>query len=95
MVLFTSSDNIELIPMDAKLPIVDPLSGGGGGMFGYGRSGGSTGVKAASGKEIKTWINGKSSLTYRYLVNKKGKKGWIEVEIVSERGGTDKKRVDL
>jgi hypothetical protein len=92
-VIFNSSDNIELIPMDAKLPIVDPFSGGGG-MYSYGRQSGSSGVKPASGKEIKTWINGKSALTYRYLVNKKGNKGWVEVEVVSERGGTDKKKVD-
>ena len=30
-----------------------------------------------------------------YLVNKKGNKGWVEIEIISERGGKDKKRVEM
>lgn len=85
--IFSSSDNIELIPMDDKLPIIDPLEGGGR----YG----SSGLNPGSGKEIKLWLNGNSSATYRYLVFKKGGKGWIEAEISSERGGTDRKRVEI
>ena len=85
-ILFNTSNNIELIPMDSKLPVIDPLSGGGRGMYSSGGRSGTSGVQPAAGKEIHTWINGNSSLTYRYLVNKKGGKGWIEVELVSERG---------
>ncbi len=91
--IFNSSDNIELIPLDEKLPIIDPLEGRGGG-YGFGRQSSSSGMQPGSGKEIKLWLNGKSSTTYRYLVNNKGGKGWVEVEVISERGGKDKKRVD-
>jgi hypothetical protein len=91
--MFSCSDNIELIPMDEKLPIIDPFGGGGRGFYG-GRSS-SSGLNPGTGKEIKLWVNGTSSQTYRYLVKKKGNKGWIEAEIVSERGGLDNKRVEF
>ncbi len=93
--LFKSSNNIELIPMDEKLPIVDPLESRGGGMFGFRSQSSSSGMKPGTGKEVELWINGKSSTTYRYLVNKKGGNGWVEAEVISERGGTAKKKVEI
>ena len=89
---FNSSNNIELIPLDEKLPIIDPFASGGRGWYG---SRSSSGINPGSGKEVKLWLNGNSDLVYRYLVKKDGKGGWIEFEIESERGGTDSRRVDL
>ena len=93
--LFSSSDNIKLIKLDEKLPFNDPTLGGGG-FFGFGRGGSTSGgTKPASGTDIKTWLNGKDTQTWRYLVKKDGRKGWVEATITSQRGGKNTKRVDF
>ncbi|MFC2118368.1 M14 family metallopeptidase [Bacteroidota bacterium] len=48
-----------------------------------------------SGKSTEFRLNGKQNLKFRYLVKMKGKKGWIEFDINSQRGGKDKKRIDI
>ncbi|MCD6333254.1 MAG: hypothetical protein J7L89_08280 [Bacteroidales bacterium] len=92
---FSTSKNIELVPLDPKLPIIDPYAGRSMRYFGYGGGSSSGGIKPGTGKEIKLWLNAKDKQTYRYLVRKKSGKGWIEIKIHSERGGDDQMRKEI
>ncbi|MCD6347926.1 MAG: hypothetical protein J7L96_10945, partial [Bacteroidales bacterium] len=91
---FTSSKNVSLIKLDKKLPLQDPFKSSGG-FYGFGRGGGGAGMKAGTDKEIKLWINGNDKQVYRYLVKKSGGKAWIEMNLKSERGGSDSKKIEL
>ncbi|MFA5817104.1 MAG: hypothetical protein WC865_15970 [Bacteroidales bacterium] len=51
--------------------------------------------KPGIGKETEFWLKGNDTQTFRYLIKKGGGKGWIEAEIISERGGKDKKRLTI
>jgi hypothetical protein len=79
--LITSSDGLEVIALDEKLPFNDPSQG-----F-------RSGPKPGTGKFTEFWLGGNDSQTFRYLVKKGNGKAWIEAEVVSERGGKDKKRI--
>jgi hypothetical protein len=41
------------------------------------------------------WIKGKESLRFGALVKMDGSQGWVEVQVKSQRGGTDTKRINL
>jgi hypothetical protein len=82
-ILLTTSDQVEIIPLDAKLPFNDPS-------LGY-RSAPNPGT----GRETELWLGGNDTKTYRYLVRKGKGKAWLQAEIVSERGGKDLKRLTL
>ena len=81
--LFSASEKIQVISLDEKLPMVDPMQG-------YRNA-----VKPGTGKQTELWLNGNDSQTFRYLIRKNGGKGWIQAEIASERGGTDKKKIEI
>jgi hypothetical protein len=70
-----------VIALDEKLPFNDPSQG-----F-------RSGPKPGTGKFTEFWLGGNDSQTFRYLVKKGNGKAWIEAEVVSERGGKDKKRI--
>ena len=82
LVLMTS-DDVKILPLDGKLPFVDPTQG-----F-------RNAPKPGTGREIQLWLNGSDSQTYRYLIKKGGGKGWVEAVITSERGGKDSKRLTI
>lgn len=78
--LLSTSDKIQIISLNEKLPLNDPSSG-----F-------RNAPKPGTGKVTDFWLHGNDTQTFRYLIRKQGGKGWIEAEIVSERGGRDVKR---
>jgi hypothetical protein len=41
------------------------------------------------------WLNGKQSLRFRALVKMDGNQGWVEVQVKSQNGGKDTKRINL
>jgi hypothetical protein len=81
--MVNASDGIQVIALDDKLPLNDPSQG-----F-------RNAAKPGLGKVTELWLNGNDSQTFRYLVKKEGGKGWIEAEIISDRGGHDKKRIEI
>jgi hypothetical protein len=81
--VITTSDKIQVISLNEKLSLNDPAQG-----F-------RNAPKPGLGKETELWLKGNDSQTFRYLIKKTGGKGWIEAEIISERGGKDKKRANL
>jgi len=80
--LFNSSDNISLIEMSEDLTIFDPLSY-------YPR------FKAVTNKETEFRLKGKETLRFRCLIKMDGSKGWVEFDVKSQRGGKDKKKIDI
>jgi len=79
--VITTSDKIQVIALDEKLPFIDPAQG-------YRNA-----PKPGTGKVTEFWLKGKDTQTFRYLIrNTGGGKGWFDAEVVSERGGKDKKR---
>ncbi len=81
--VLTSSDGIQVVTLDGKLPVIDPS-------LGYRNV-----PKPGTGKVTDLWLKGADSQTFRYLIKKSGGKGWIEAEIISQRGGKDKKRISI
>jgi hypothetical protein len=86
-----TSKGVSIIKLDAKLPIQDPYQGSGG-YYGFSRGGGAI---PASDQQTKLWINGKSKSTVRYLVKVEGNRNWVEAEILSQRGGSDKMKFEF
>jgi len=76
------SKNMSLIEIPKGNVRIDPLNN---------RSGSQT----ISDEVTELRLMGEQSLKYRYLVQMKGKKGWVQFNIDSERGGSDEKKVDL
>jgi len=91
---FSSSKGISLIKLDAKLPIQDPYQSSGG-FFGFRGGGNQSSLNPGTDKETKLWVNGKDKKVVRYLIRKSGGNNWVELEISSVRGGTNKMRIEL
>jgi len=81
--LLKTSDDLKIIPLDEKLPFNNPAQG-------YRNA-----FKPGTGEQTELWLKGNDSQTFRYLVKKGNGKGWVEAEIISERGGRDKKRTTI
>lgn len=52
-------------------------------------------ARVTSSKELQFRLRGQEKLTYTYMVSMSGNSGWLEFDIWSKNGGTDKKRVDI
>ena len=74
---------VQVISLNEKLPFNEP------------KQGFRNVPKPGIGKETEFWLKGNDTQTFRYLIKKGGGKGWIEAEIISERGGKDKKRLTI
>ena len=85
-----TSKSVTLIALDEKLPTQDPTQPSGG----FGRFSGPS-VIPATGTDTKFWLNGQSSQTVRYLIRISGGNPWVDVKLVSKRGGKDQKKFDL
>jgi hypothetical protein len=81
--LLSTSDDVKIIPLDEKLPFNNPAQG-----F-------RNAVKPGTGKQTEFWLKGNDSQTFRYLIKSSNGKGWVEFEIVSDRGGKDKRRTSI
>lgn len=79
---FSSSTNISIIKIPDGAVTIDPLD------F---RSRSNT----ISEKSTEFRLQGKQTLKFRYLAEMKGKNGWLEFNIDSQRGGNDTKRIEL
>lgn len=79
---FSSSDNIDLVSVPPGRVILDPLNQ-------------QTAGETVSVKEMELGLEGQQTLRFRYLVKIDGTSGWVEFEIASQRGGTDKKRISI
>jgi hypothetical protein len=51
--------------------------------------------RTSASREMNFRLRGQEKLTYTYLVTMTGNSGWIEYDLWSKNGGTDKKRVDI
>jgi hypothetical protein len=61
-----------------------------------GAGGGATNAsRTTSSKELKFRLGGQQKLTYTYLVSMTGNSGWMEFDLWSKNGGTDKKKIDI
>ncbi len=80
-IVLRTSGQVTVIPLNDKLPLNDP------------KLGFRSAHKPGTGNKTEFWLKGKDEQTFRYLVKSDGANGWIEAEIITERGGTDKKRV--
>jgi hypothetical protein len=81
--ILNTSDRVQLIPLDEKLPFHDVSRG-----F-------RNPVKPGSGKETGFWLNGRDKQTFRYLVKSTNENNWVEAVVESDRGGSDRKRISL
>ncbi|MFC2118366.1 M14 family metallopeptidase [Bacteroidota bacterium] len=79
---FSSSNNITLLEVPEGSTIIDPLNR-------------QTSCKTISKKETEFRLKGKETLKFRYLVEMKGDKGWINFDLISKNGGKDNKKVDI
>jgi hypothetical protein len=52
-------------------------------------------VEVITTKGTEFWLNGKQIQRFGALVKMDGGQGWVEVQVTSQNGGTDTKRVDL
>jgi hypothetical protein len=52
-------------------------------------------VEVITKKGTEFWLKGKETLRFGALVKMDGSKGWIEVQVKSQNGGTDTKRINL
>jgi hypothetical protein len=93
-----TSDNITIVPAGGAAG----GAGRGGGAAGMQAMAGQRGAAAAAGssrtsasREMNFRLRGQEKLTYTYLVTMTGNSGWIEYDLWSKNGGTDKKRVDI
>ncbi len=80
--LLHTSSNISLIEVPEGATVLDPLNA-------------RTRAEVIAKEEVEFRLRGESSASYRYLLKMTGTSGWIECTVVSERGGTDKKRVEI
>ncbi|MFC1556788.1 M14 family metallopeptidase [candidate division KSB1 bacterium] len=80
--IFSSSDNIELITVPSGSVILDPLNQ-------------ETESETVSIKETELGLEGQQALRFRYLAKMDGSNGWVEFEIISKHGGSDKKRITI
>jgi len=89
----STAPNITIIPLG-----VSPARAG---ARGAGAGAGQTAMMAApqsrvtSSRELQFRLRGQEKLTYTYMVSMSGNSGWMEFDIWSKNGGTDKKRVDI
>lgn len=85
-----TSEGITLIPLDGKLPVMDPSSGSA-----VQNSRGGLELIPAAGPETQFWLKGQSRQIVRHLIRMPGKNNWVEARISSVRGGEDFVRADL
>ncbi|UCE41375.1 MAG: hypothetical protein JSV17_18405 [Candidatus Aminicenantes bacterium] len=52
-------------------------------------------VEVITKKGTEFWLKGKETLRFGALVKMDGSQGWIEVQVKSQNGGTDTKRINL
>lgn len=81
-ITFSSSKNISLVKIPEGTTTVDPLN--------YGAQ-----CETITEKGTEFRLKGKQTLRFCALVKMDGSQGWVEVNVKSQHGGTDKKRVNI
>lgn len=81
-ITLNSSNNISLVELPEGKTMVDPLSPG-------------TQYDTIIEKGIEFRLKGKETLRFCALVKMDGSQGWVEVNVKSQHGGADKKRVNI
>ncbi len=77
-----TSNNISMIAMPEGSAAIDPANP-------------NAEVDVITKEGTKFWIKGKESLRFGAIVKMDGSQGWVEVQVKSQRGGTDTKRINL
>jgi hypothetical protein len=89
----TTSSNVTIIPVGGS----PATTGRGGAPEMTQQRGGTMGSRPTmtGSKELSFRLRGEQEITYTYLVAMKGNSGWMEFNLWSKNGGTDKRRIDL
>ena len=91
-----TSDNITIVPVSAPENRGAARGGAGGPGAGGGGAGFNTPTsRTTSSKELNFRLGSQQKLTYTYIVSMSGNSGWMEFDLWSKNGGTDKKKIDI
>jgi hypothetical protein len=81
-IMLKASNNISMIEVPSGSAAIDP-------------SNPNAEVELITKKGTEFWLKGKETLRFGALVKMDGSQGWIEIDVKSEHGGTDTKRINL
>ena len=81
-IMLKTSNNISMIEVPKGSASIDP-------------SNPNAQVQLITTKGTEFWLKGKEALRFGALVKMDGGQGWVEIDVKSEHGGTDTKRINL
>ena len=81
-IMLIASNNVSLIDIPKGSAAIDP-------------SNPNAQVEVITKKGTEFWLKGKQTLRFGALVKMDGSQGWIEIQVKSQNGGTDTKRINL
>lgn len=81
-IMLKTSNNVSMIEVPAGSAAIDS-------------SNPSALVELITKKGTEFWLKGKETLRFGALVRMDGSQGWVEIDVRSEQGGTDTKRINL
>ncbi len=81
-IILKTSNNVSMIEVPSGSAAID-------------RSNPNAHVELITKKGTDFWLKGKQALRFAALVRMDGGKGWVEIHVESEHGGTDTKRINL
>ncbi len=81
-IMLTTSNNVSLIDIPKGSAAIDPANP-------------NAQVEVITKKGTEFWLKGKQTLRFGALVKMDGSQGWIEIQVKSQNGGTDTKRINI
>lgn len=81
-IVLTTSNNVSMIEVPKGSAAIDP-------------SNPDADVEVITKNGTEFWLKGKETLHFGALVKMDGSQGWVEVQVTSQRGGMDTKRINL
>ncbi len=81
-IMLTTSNNVSLIDVPKGSAAIDPANP-------------NAQVEVITKKGTEFWLKGKQTLRFGALVKMDGSQGWIEIQVKSQNGGTDTKRINI
>jgi hypothetical protein len=81
-IMLKTSNNVSMIEVPKGSAAIDP-------------SNPNAQVEVITTKGTEFWLRGKQTLRFGTLVKMDGSQGWVEVQVKSQNGGTDTKRISL
>ncbi|MEE8605186.1 MAG: hypothetical protein V3S65_07415, partial [Candidatus Aminicenantaceae bacterium] len=81
-IMLITSNNVSLIDIPKGSAAIDPANP-------------NAQVEVITKKGTEFWLKGKQTLRFGALVKMDGSQGWIEIQVKSQNGGTDTKRINI